>query len=140
MIVMKFGGTSNKDARAMTNVAAIIKAHRQKNPVVVISAIAQGTNMLEQAGISAEKGDTAHARKSIEELFDRHHAILDALIHDSSRKGELKKYMKTSFDELSSLIQGVAIVRECTPRTLDATRSPATTSIVRRLRPDRSHG
>ena len=33
------------------------------------------------------------------ELFELHHAILDALIHDSSRKGELKKYMKTSFDE-----------------------------------------
>ncbi len=120
MIVMKFGGTSNKDAHAISNVAEIIRAHRGRNPVVVISAIAQATNMLERAGRAAENGDTAEARKVIEELFERHFAILDALIHDKARRSELECYMKTSFDELSSLIQGVAIVRECTPRTTDA--------------------
>lgn len=34
MIVMKFGGTSNQDAAAMSNVIRIVKAHLAEQPVV----------------------------------------------------------------------------------------------------------
>jgi aspartate kinase len=119
MIIMKFGGTSNQDARAMANVAAIIKAHVREYPVVVVSAIAQATNMLERAGTIAAEGDTATALALMKSLFDRHFSMLDALIHDTLRHQELSAFMKKSFDEISNLIHGVAIVRELTPRTLD---------------------
>jgi aspartate kinase len=48
MIVMKFGGTSNQDAAAMSNVIRIVKSHIAEQPIVVISAIAKATNELEE--------------------------------------------------------------------------------------------
>jgi len=53
MITMKFGGTSVQDATAMAGVVEIIAAHSARKPIVIISAVAQATNVLEQAGKSA---------------------------------------------------------------------------------------
>ena len=57
MIVMKFGGTSNKNAAAMGNVIRIVNAHLKDQPVVVISAIARATNELEQIARTAGLGN-----------------------------------------------------------------------------------
>jgi aspartokinase len=50
MITMKFGGTSVQDAEAIANVVGIVRSSLPRKPVVVISAIAQGTNALEKIG------------------------------------------------------------------------------------------
>ena len=46
MIIMKFGGTSVEDARAMRNVAEIVRQRLNQQPVVVASACAGVTNAL----------------------------------------------------------------------------------------------
>ena len=46
MIVMKFGGTSVQDAKAITRVATIVKERIAKRPVVVVSAMAKVTDQL----------------------------------------------------------------------------------------------
>ena len=40
MIIMKFGGTSVEDARAMGNVIEIVSRERKRNTIVVLTAIA----------------------------------------------------------------------------------------------------
>jgi aspartate kinase len=119
MIVMKFGGTSTQDAAAMANVADIVKSRLSQQPIVVISAIAQVTNQLEWAGKVAAEGGESEARDVLLSLFNRHYAIVDELIKDRLRHHELRKTLSASFAELESLIKGVAILRELTPRTLD---------------------
>jgi len=119
MIVMKFGGTSTQDAEAMRNVVRIVRAHLERRPILVISAIAQATNMLEQTGMLAGQGKAGEARDVLLKLFDRHYTIVDTLVSDRQRHAELRKIITYSFHELEELVKGLAIVRELTPRMLD---------------------
>ncbi|MBI4548394.1 MAG: aspartate kinase [Ignavibacteriae bacterium] len=120
MIIMKFGGTSTQDANAIQNVVQIVSSKLAQKPIVVISAIAQATNMLEQAGKLAAEGKAGEARDTLLKLFDRHYAIVDEIIRDRERHIELRKTIVTALHELEQLITGVSILRELTPRTLDA--------------------
>ncbi len=120
MIVMKFGGTSNKDAAAISNVIRIVTAHLPLCPVVVISAIAKATNELEQAARTAAAGDAEGAVQLLGTLFARHDGILEDLLRDRNRIATLREPFAAWFGELRQLVQGVAILRELTPRTMDA--------------------
>jgi aspartate kinase len=72
-IVMKFGGTSVADAAALERVAAIVAAHREDRPVVVVSAMSGVTDaLLASTSIASEQGLNA-AIKSLNETFRRHH-------------------------------------------------------------------
>jgi aspartate kinase len=120
MIVMKFGGTSTQDAAAMTNVARIVRTHLDERPVVVISAIAKGTNMLEEAGKLAAASSTARATEILAGLVGRHESIADELLAPGERRDLIKRHLTRSLEELKELVHGVSILRELTPRTLDA--------------------
>lgn len=120
MIVMKFGGTSTQDAAAIVNVVGIIKSRLSEPPIIVISAIAQATNLLEQAGRFAAERKTQDAHDLLTRLSSRHHLIIDTVIKNSQRCQQLKVIIDTSFGELKELIDGISILRELTPRTLDS--------------------
>lgn len=119
MIVMKFGGTSTQDATAMSNVAHIVKGNLSRHPVIVISAIAGATNALENIGACATEQKIDDAQAVIDELIGRHAAIVDTLIKQRARDRELRTVLTDAKRELEELVQGVAILRELTPRTLD---------------------
>jgi aspartate kinase len=120
MIVMKFGGTSNQDATAMSNVIRIVKSHLAEQPVVVISAIARATNELEETARTAARGDEAAAREIIARLFERHDGIIDQLLTSAQAKEALRKVFREHLTEIQALIKGISILRELTPRTMDA--------------------
>jgi len=120
MIIMKFGGTSNRDAAAMSNVLRIIKNHIHERPVVVISAIASATNELEESARTAAAGNEPGACAVIDRMYDRHLAILKSLVHDERRSAALASAFASYRGELARLVQGVSILRELTPRTMDA--------------------
>ncbi|HUL44751.1 MAG TPA: aspartate kinase [Bacteroidota bacterium] len=120
MIVMKFGGTSTQDAEAISNVVGIIRKHQDRKPVVVISAIAQATNMLEKAGSLAAAGKAGEAHDALLSLFERHYTIVDRLMKDRQRHAELRKIIAQSLSEVEELIRGISILHELTPRTLDS--------------------
>ncbi len=46
MIVMKFGGTSVQDAKAIERAGMIVKGRLEQKPVVVVSAMAKVTDQL----------------------------------------------------------------------------------------------
>ncbi len=119
MIVMKFGGTSTQDAAAMRNVISIVKSHLQDHPVVVISAIARGTNELERTARIAAGGGAEEAEGVVSALFARHSGILSDLLRSGKLKSELESQFRASLEELKQLVRGVSILRELTPRTLD---------------------
>ncbi|HXF99265.1 MAG TPA: aspartate kinase [Bacteroidota bacterium] len=117
---MKFGGTSNEDAVAMRNVIRIVKEHVSQRPVVVISAIARATNELEQTARTAATGDERGAVAIVTKLFERHNAILDNLLNDRRRAAELEEIFFHHLSDIKTIVKGVAILRELTPRTMDA--------------------
>jgi len=56
-VVMKFGGTSVGDARAILRVCEIVRGRISQRPVVVVSAMAKVTDQVLQMGRAAGSGD-----------------------------------------------------------------------------------
>src|SRR3989440_345646 len=79
--IMKFGGTSVEDANAFRNVAKIVLAAADANPVVVVSAISGFTNSLLKSVDRAFRGDPRNASRTLEPDFARHVAIAGELLN-----------------------------------------------------------
>lgn len=104
----------------MRNVARIVRSRAGEQPIVVISAIARATNLLEQAGKVAATGKLDDAQETLRVLIDRHYAILDDLVTDQYRNAALRSTIAQASAELLDIVRGVSILRELTPRTLDS--------------------
>ena len=120
MIMMKFGGTSVEDARAMRNVMEIVQRERHRKPIVVLSAIAGATNALLHAAHIALEGDLAKSHTELNALLERHVSLLENLIDNRSDVQQLILTIRKRFDELKMLCQGIAILGELTNRSLDS--------------------
>lgn len=117
---MKFGGTSVKNASAMQNVLEIVKSRKEQNPVVVLSACSGITDKLIRLIQDASKKPAKIMMKEIEAIEIHHLNIIEELI----RKKEIKKHcsenVQNMIQQLVLLVEGVSLLRECTPRSLDA--------------------
>jgi aspartate kinase len=117
-IVLKFGGTSVRDAVAMRRVVSIVERERASHPVVVTSACAGVTDLLlDCARLSGER-KLDEALGIAGELRDRHLAILREL--DPECRSECRSDLCRLLDEIEQLVHGVILLGELTPRTLDA--------------------
>jgi aspartate kinase len=123
MMIMKFGGTSVEDARAMGNVIEIIAGQRARTPIVVLSAIAGATNTLLRSAQIALEGDLSKARAELNDLLERHVLLLENLIDNRSDVQPLLLTVRKRFEELKTLCQGIAILGELTNRSRDAISS-----------------
>ena len=119
MIVMKFGGTSVGDASAFRQTASIVVRHLGRQPVVVVSAMSGVTNRLLALAAQSESGDATGASLAAGELIAQHLAIAeDVLVPSQVRSTQA---ILTGYgDGLRSILAGVGLVRELTPRTRDA--------------------
>ncbi len=118
MIVMKFGGTSVKDAGALQNVASIVMARGGKKPLVVLSAGAGVTDTLISIARRAAETDTKSALEYLSHLRERQFTTAKTLLEDEYRHNVLQAFTQ-QFEELEMLIKGVSILQELTPRVLD---------------------
>ncbi len=121
MIVMKFGGTSVGDAAAMDNAIEIISRQLERSPVVVLSAIAGATNRLIEIAGLAGRGLADEAVSLLEEERRRHLDLADALLNE--QKGKIRVEIDAHFEQALNLVKGLSILRELTPRSLDAIAS-----------------
>ncbi|MGH9689713.1 MAG: aspartate kinase [Candidatus Acidiferrales bacterium] len=122
--VMKFGGTSVGDASCMARVAQIVKdASREGSAVVVVSAMSGVTNRLIEAARQSELGERDSVAALFEALRKQHDAALAALIRSKETRSSLGARMEEIFAEGERLCKGTAMLRELTPRTLDAISS-----------------
>ena len=118
--MMKFGGTSVEDAKAMKRTAGIVRGRRERGleTVVVVSAMAKVTDLLLSAASAAGRGDKAGALAIGARLRHRHVDTSRALL-DAERFTRLDHVVQQEFDALDDLLRGIAAVGELTPRTND---------------------
>jgi len=119
-IVMKFGGTSVQDSPSITNVINIVKKEKARR-VVVVSAIAKGTNSLEAISRFSANRKTREAKKILNELIERHCVIINALA-DKKYKSEASRKIEKFKSKIEELITGLSIINELTLRILDSFR------------------
>ena len=120
LVVMKFGGTSVEDARAMERTAEVVAGRRARGlqAVVVVSAMARVTDQLLAAAKAAGDGDKAGALAVAARLRKRHQDTTAQLL-DESRMARMHVALGQEFDALDDLLRGIAAVGELTPRTND---------------------
>lgn len=118
MIVMKFGGTSVEDSRAIERLEKIARQRAPEKPVIVVSAMSKVTDQLLATARKAGDSDVDGALDSARALRERHYAAAGELL-GTGVFTEFHAQLETEFDALDALIKGIAAVGELTPRTLD---------------------
>src|SRR5207244_284011 len=118
MIVMKFGGTSVQDAKAIECAAAIVKGRAAQKLVVVVSAMAKVTDQLLTMARAAGNGDRKNALKLCRALQERHYNTAGELL-GTALFTQFHSDLGLDFETLDELLRGIAAVGELTPRTTD---------------------
>ncbi|TNE70481.1 bifunctional aspartate kinase/homoserine dehydrogenase I [bacterium] len=121
MKVLKFGGTSVKDARNISKVIDIVSANETRQIVVVVSALGGITNQLIEAANQAEQGKETY-KALLAEIEVRHLDVVKALI-TVNRQSSVVAKVKMQLNELEDLLRGLSLVGEVSPRTLDVVQS-----------------
>lgn len=107
MIVMKFGGSSVANAERIKHVASIIKAYKEKRPVVVLSAMGDTTDNLLDAADKAVTGTVDVA-------------VVAKLHEDTATElGIDISTIKDLLDELKTLLTGISMLKEISRRSRD---------------------
>ena len=122
--VMKFGGTSVGDAACITRTAQIIaNAAKECGCVAVVSAMSGVTNRLVEAARNAQAGNAAEAAAIVDTLRQQHEAALTSLLQHEEERARIRQRLEEVLAEGRRLCEGTALLRELTPRTLDAISS-----------------
>lgn len=122
MQVLKFGGSSVANAQNMSKVVDIvIKAVDRDRTILVASAISGCTDTLIRIGILASERDDSY-KTLIDELQHRHHDIINELLPREKQQESLE-VCDSLFDSLRSITQGVYLLGELSPASLDAIQS-----------------
>lgn len=120
---MKFGGTSVESARAMESVIQVVAHQRERQPLVVLSAISGATNDLVKCAYNALEGKLDDSVSVLNDLLERHVTIAENIIEDRPSYQQVIQFCRRRIEELRNLCQGIAILGELTNRSLDAIAS-----------------
>jgi aspartate kinase len=121
---MKFGGTSVGNAECIQRAAEIVaRAAAEGSVVAVVSAMGGVTNRLIEAAQASAVGDPHAAGSLAESLRQQHQVAIEILIGDEDQRAQLAAELNAIIEEVTSLCRGTALLRELTPRTLDAISS-----------------
>jgi aspartate kinase len=120
MIVIKFGGTSVGDADRVANAIDIVAERRDRQPVVVVSALAGVTNDLVAASEAARTKDAARAKAIIDAVRQRHEDVALRLVqHKSDFLESFLRNLDRQIEEINTILRGFALLGEITPRARD---------------------
>jgi aspartate kinase len=117
--VMKFGGSSVADAACMRQVATLVSGELANAPLVVLSAMGKTTDALLRAAHASAAGDRDEAMRELGDLEARHR-IAAVELFDGALPPELELEIAGHFRELERFVNGVTLLGELSPRSLDA--------------------
>ena len=118
MKVLKFGGTSVGSVESILNLKKIVEG--QDEPVVVVvSALGGITDKLINTSKVAVAGDETYLT-SYNEMVERHHQMIDAIITDTKKKETLLATVDDLLGQLKSIYQGVYLIGDLSEKTSNA--------------------
>ena len=122
MQVLKFGGSSVANAQNMAKVIDIVvNAVDRDRTILVSSAISGCTDTLIKIGTLASERDESY-KTLIDDLQQKHHDIINELLPREKQEESLE-VCDGLFDSLRSIAQGVCLLGELSPASLDAIQS-----------------
>ena len=130
---MKFGGTSVADGPRLLGVCELVRRHLDRKPVVVVSALAGVTDLLEQAAAAACQGELEAQQRALADLERRHRWAVSGAVDSASGRHDLTLGLDALFDELRDLLRSIRTLGELTPRASDVLLSLGETLSARIL-------
>jgi aspartate kinase len=118
---MKFGGTSIANGKNMCNVSNIIKDYVKKGNeiVVVVSALANITNLLIEKAEKLKNGNEEEIQEFIKKLVEKHVKVIDVAIKNTNLKQKTNLKIINIISELEKILTGICYVGELTLKTKD---------------------
>ena len=117
MRVLKFGGSSVGTIASISQVKQIVES--VSGPVVVVvSALGGFTDQLIRISQLAATADMSYL-ESVESARQRHIEMLRAVV-PTNKTGEVEDHVEKLFGELKSILHGVCLIQDLTPKTADA--------------------
>lgn len=118
MKVMKFGGAVLKDEAGFIAMAGILHKNKTEPMLIVVSALSKVTRQLNDIAKIAKSGDEENATKKLDYIIEQNISLGMSLL-TAENQLLLKKDLQELSDKLKSILRGIAITKELTPRTLD---------------------
>ena len=119
-LVLKYGGTSISTAKDIQAVSKHINTLSKKHQVVIVcSAISDTTDDLIEISESIQKENKSKAEQLASKITNRHKQLAKQTIKKSDVRKKLLKELDQNFTELLALIDGMVLLGEVTPRTMD---------------------
>src|SRR5262245_17025086 len=107
MLVMKFGGTSLGDRERIDTVVRLVKGRLPRKPLLVCSAHSKVTDLLLEGARAAAAG-----KPDVSPIASREREVISSL-------GLPESLVAEDLRRLGELFQGLSLLRELTPRSLD---------------------
>ncbi len=119
-LVLKYGGETLVDSKSINQIVNNI-AHLHKNAdiVVVCSALSGVTDNLVKISEYITNKDQIFINDILSDIMSKHEDLIHELIQTDSNKKIALNLLKVTFNELNDLTNGLLILGETTPRSLD---------------------
>jgi bifunctional aspartokinase / homoserine dehydrogenase 1 len=123
MLIVKFGGTSVGSPEGIEQAIGILKdeSHKSKTGVAVVSALSKITDTLIEMSRLAASGDEGY--KKIAEGIKKRHEEIAAVFIAGNELEKTKETLAAMVSELLRILDGVAVLRETSRRTMDLVMS-----------------
>ena len=115
MKILKFGGTSVGSAENIKRISEIV-LNQQDKIIVVVSALGGVTDLL--VGVARKAASGIKINSELLAIRARHEEIIEELFGTENALKTIDS-LKPLFDELEKIVQGVTLIGELTPKTLD---------------------
>jgi aspartate kinase len=118
MIVLKFGGSSVQDASWIDIAINITADQIDRAPVLISSAMGKTTDGIIATWKAAIDGDMALAQEKLDVIRGLHVKTAEDFLTGKNKEDALKT-MEGMFGQFASLIKGINLLKECSPRSQD---------------------
>jgi aspartate kinase len=119
-LVIKYGGTSISSTKDIQNVAKHIQSLSNQNQLVIVcSAISDTTDDLIEISKSIKNENKEKAEQLAKKISNRHQQLAKETIKNLQIKKKLLETYREYLSELSDLIDGMVLLGEVTPRSMD---------------------
>ncbi|MDH3203240.1 MAG: aspartate kinase [Nitrosopumilus sp.] len=119
-LVVKYGGTSISAAKDIQAVAKHLNLLSKKHQIVVVcSAVSGTTDDLLEISESIKKENKSRAEQLASKITNRHKQLAKQTIKKSNIQKKLLANLDQDFAELLALIDGMVLLGEVTPRSMD---------------------
>jgi len=119
-LILKYGGTSISSAKDIQNVAKHIQSLSKQNQLVIVcSAISNTTDDLIEISQLIKNENKKKAEQLAKKIANRHQELAKHTIRKPQIRKKLLQTLNEYFVELVALIDGMVLLGEVTPRSMD---------------------